>query len=102
MGFESFPSIKKEQGPDKAMVESFVIPISRFVEGDPQAIEVLRGKTGRKEREALKAAVAQVRQKLNERYKPVVGMNPNSAAEAGLSEKVVKLQQLEDQLAFAA
>jgi len=108
MSFESFPSIKKEQGPDKERVREFVVPITDFVEGKREAIEILRtnvkrnskGEIRPEDREALKSAVAQVREGLRKRYEPTVVESPN--ARRGLEEKITQLEKIEDQLAFAA
>lgn len=118
MGMESAPSLNrvkmKEQGPDQKRVGEFVIPITRFIEGDKQAIEILRGKVDKKDREALKVAIAQVQTGLGNRYKSTVGRGVGTVesmqeihaketkADAGLEEKLIRLEKLKDQLAFAA
>jgi len=109
MKFESAPVFKKkEQGPDLKRVGEFVIPITDFIEGKREAIEILRGKVARdtngnirgNDKEALKVAVAQVRENLKKRFEPTVVQFPN--AQKGLEERIKQLETIEDQLAFAA
>jgi len=110
MHFDRF-SKRQEQKVDSERVKTFKIPITEFVEGKREKIDIAdmdvqrdnMGKIRPADREALRVAVAEVRVKLNERYKPVTGMKKDSSnEEKGLADRVERLQNLEDQIAFAA
>ena len=105
MNFEAAP--KREQGPDLKRVKEFVVPITEFVEGKPEVIEILRtnirrdsnGRARKEEQAALRSAIAEVRGNLRKRFEPTVVESPNS--QKGLNEKIERLEKIEE-LAFAA
>lgn len=110
---EGMPSFrKKEQGPDPARVESFRIPIEKFVKGDPEAIEILRtavkrdstGKMREEEIATLKRAYGLVQEDLKRSYeKRLAQPKVNSVSvEKELTKESERLAQLREQLAFAA